>query len=98
MDQLLMEKCEANFRDDYRPERAPEYDVQERLEAIDELLASFKGLQEKVDSYKRGNSEEQRYYRECGRMREMINLYVRVLQQDHDDLWDDYCEMEDKGA
>ena len=97
MDQLLMEKCAENFREDNSEPRKekPDYDVKHRMWAIEDLLSSFEELRRQVESYKSGNPEEKRYYEECGRMRTAINLYIDVLQDDYNAAWKDYCEMEE---
>ena len=96
--ELLEEKCWANFRDDETEVvEKPDYNVVDRLYAIEVLQGKIEELQELLEEYHtKGNAEEKRYWEECSSLRERIALSATVLEEDYQDAWDDYCKTDDE--
>ena len=85
MDELLLEKIEANFRDwsHEEPKRVLDYNPHRRMDAIEVLLGQLEGIQETLHEYEvDGNAEEKRYAKESGALSEMVSNFIDVLAND----------------
>lgn len=90
LEKLRWEVQRGECYDESEPE--PEYDPEERMDALEVLLAHINGAVRLIDRYAKGSHEEQQVATEAGEMKRNLEEYGQMFQELYRQAEQDYID------
>lgn len=89
-DKIKWEVESGEFYKESEPD--PEYDPEERMDALEVLIAHINGAVRLIDKYSRGSHEEQTVAYEAGELKRNLEEYSRKFQELYRQAEQDYID------
>ena len=77
------------YHEDDEPREVPDYNVSQRLHAIEDVQNGILDMIELMENYQNGNREQRALAAKYGEFLESMRKYRDLVTEDYDDTWKD---------